>query len=90
MPFSSTTGSLRRLESFGNIFRARWLSVRPTSVVAALVGATALLVATFAPTVGAGATLRSSGLTEAKQAVAQYSGVAKAPPPPGPLSVRLI
>ena len=84
MPFSSTTGSLHRLESFGNILRARWQSVRATSVVAALAGATALLVATFAPVVGAGAALRSSGLTEAKQAVAQYSGVAKPPPPPGP------
>lgn len=57
--------------------------MRATGLLA-LAGAGLLVTATFGPTAGAGAVQRSSGVTEAKQAVAQYSGVAKPPPAPGP------
>jgi ribose transport system substrate-binding protein len=82
MPFSSTTGFSS--EGVGDFVRARRERSRQVAAVAALGSAVALLVATLAPPVAAGAAPQSSGLTEAKQTVAMYSGVAKPTPLPGP------
>lgn len=84
MPFSSTTSSSSRLHRWSVTREAGWRGAKRTVGAAALASSTALLALTLGPATGAGAALKSSGVSEAKQTVAQYSGAPKPPPAPGP------